>query len=189
MYDLTDRYTLLKSLQPDPACAEIGVADGLLSRRIIELCNPVSLLLVDNWKHVSEGPYADDPANGPNQQYKDDQFEHVVSHFAPYPCVGLLRMDSIDAAAQQAKLGTVFDWVYLDADHTQVYQDMDAWFPLIRPGGWLVGHDYVNVPPYISVKTDVDRWAQMNGLSVAVTRGDRGDIYEKHYKSWIIQKP
>lgn len=37
-----------------------------------------------------------------------------------------------------------FDWVYIDANQTEshVGDDLRAWWPLVRPGGWLTGDDY-----------------------------------------------
>jgi len=37
------------------------------------------------------------------------------------------------------------DWVYIDADHRYegVRADLEAWFPKVRKGGVVSGHDYV----------------------------------------------
>jgi hypothetical protein len=39
------------------------------------------------------------------------------------------------------------DWVHLDArhDYDSVCDDIDAWLPKVRPGGWLTGDDYDEV--------------------------------------------
>jgi len=39
-----------------------------------------------------------------------------------------------------------FDFVYLDADHTYkgVTDDLESWYPKVREGGILSGHDYIN---------------------------------------------
>ena len=36
------------------------------------------------------------------------------------------------------------DFVFIDADHRYeaVLADIAAWRPHVRPGGWLMGHDY-----------------------------------------------
>ena len=41
------------------------------------------------------------------------------------------------------------DLVFIDAEHTAeaVTQDIHAWWPLLRPGGYLMGHDYCDVFP------------------------------------------
>lgn len=38
------------------------------------------------------------------------------------------------------------DWVYIDADHRYeaVKADLEAWFPKVRKGGVMSGHDYMN---------------------------------------------
>ena len=39
-----------------------------------------------------------------------------------------------------------FDFVYLDADHSfeSVWQDLSVWYPKIRIGGILAGHDFLD---------------------------------------------
>lgn len=56
-----------------------------------------------------------------------------------------LRMPSVDGAAHLLERhGRIFDFAFIDADHS--YQgargDIDAYLPLIKPGGILAGHDY-----------------------------------------------
>src|SRR3990170_414875 len=45
------------------------------------------------------------------------------------------------------------DWIYLDADHRYpgIKADLNAWFPKVRPGGVVSGHDYIhhNVGDYV----------------------------------------
>lgn len=46
-------------------------------------------------------------------------------------------------AAEQVEDGWA-DFVFIDAAHSYaaVKQDIEAWRPKVRPGGWLGGHDY-----------------------------------------------
>lgn len=56
-----------------------------------------------------------------------------------------VRMDSREAAARLLeKHGPTFDFVFIDADHSYegARGDIEAYRPLIRPGGLLSGHDY-----------------------------------------------
>lgn len=59
-----------------------------------------------------------------------------------YPQASLLRMTSLEAAEQLA--GRQFDVVYIDACHKEwaVRQDIEAWRPMVKPGGLLAGHDH-----------------------------------------------
>ena len=189
-YDLTDRKTLLASLPKDAVCAEIGVADGLLSQFIFNECEPDTLVLVDPWVCVTEGPYSTDPSNGPSQDYKDGQYESVKSRFSD-PCsdeVHVLRMRSTEAAERFVGVVT-FDWVYIDANHLEVEADIAAWWPLIRSGGWLIGHDYTTAGEFITVKQGVDDFVKRDGLELFIAGLDSEDVYERNYPTWMVEKP
>jgi predicted O-methyltransferase YrrM len=70
------------------------------------------------------------------------------------------------------------DFVFLDADHSyeSVKADITAWWPKIKPGGWLCGHDYggwlvvkrggKETKQYFGVKQAVDEFAEGLGLRV-----------------------
>ncbi len=53
----------------------------------------------------------------------------------------IVKNDSWQAARLFPK--EMFDWVYLDGDHRyeEVYRDIDAWYPKVKRGGTLAGHD------------------------------------------------
>ena len=53
-----------------------------------------------------------------------------------------LRMLSEDAAKMFHD--AYFDWIYLDALHTEdaIARDLQVWWPKLRPGGLLSGDDY-----------------------------------------------
>lgn len=72
------------------------------------------------------------------------------------------------------------DFVFVDADHSyeSVKNDMCNWWPKIRSGGILCGHDYD--PREGGVVMAVDEWMNKNpGLQ----------IYLKPCGSWFIPKP
>lgn len=53
-----------------------------------------------------------------------------------------IEMPSVQAAAMFEDES--LDFVFIDADHSPqaVYDDLNAWWPKLRPGGLLAGHDY-----------------------------------------------
>ena len=69
----------------------------------------------------------------------------------PIPCT------SLHAASLLTRVGARFDLIFLDADHEyeSVRDDINAWMPLLSPGGILCGHDYT-APPHPGVKQAVD---------------------------------
>jgi hypothetical protein len=62
--------------------------------------------------------------------------------------VKTLRMDSVEAAATFADKSLAF--VYLDGDHSLdgFRRDFYAWFPKVKSGGVIAGHDYYDKPPF-----------------------------------------
>ncbi len=80
----------------------------------------------------------------------------------------LLRMGSVEAAIMQARQ---YDFVYIDADHSEasVTADLEAWAPLVRPGGILAGHDYV-AARHCGVVQAVNRFASKMGWDFSLTR-------------------
>ncbi len=183
--DLTDRTTLIHSLPHGGIGAEIGVAYGGFSQVILEQNHPKELYLIDCWKHQDKSTYVNDPANSPDLQ-QQLLYKEISERYKDCPHIHVIRGYSVPVASVMQN--NYFDWVYIDADHLQVLEDIEAWWPKVKPGGWLVGHDYVMIEGFIDVKPKVDQFVAKHDLSLQVTRGDTG-IYEKNYPSWIFRKP
>jgi len=92
----------------------------------------------------------------------------------------------VDAARD---FNDVLDWVYIDANHLRVVEDIEAWLPNVRSGGWVMGHDYTVAGDFITVKRDVDDYIRKHPeLRLFVTHG--GDqLFERNYPSWAFKKP
>jgi GT2 family glycosyltransferase len=121
-------------------CAEIGVERGHYSQKILAE-GPSALLLVDPWKHQDESIYPKDTSNVDDNEF-EKRYQEVQQTLGKDPCVTLYRSYSIEAVKinEDASL----DFVYIDAIHTKeaVFEDMCAWWPKVKLGGWLCGHDY-----------------------------------------------
>jgi len=107
----------------------------------------------------------------------------VLNEFEDDPAVDVMRAESVEAAEMIEN--DALDVVYIDANHQQAYQDAVAWWPKVRVGGYLMGHDYIDPAVYeprdfITVKQDVDRFASERGLQVTATR--------ERYATWLIHK-
>jgi len=59
-----------------------------------------------------------------------------------FPQLAVYREDSLSAAARWDD--GHFDFVFIDADHSyeSVKRDITGWYPKVRSGGLLCGHDY-----------------------------------------------
>lgn len=186
MLDFTDRNTLVASLPKGLKIAEIGVAHGLFSERILTGAEPAILYLIDCWQHQSSQVVGNDPANAP-QEVQDQMYLGVCQKFSSCPDVVVKRMFSLDAAKtfQDGEL----DVVYLDANHLDVGRDIEAWWPKVKSGGWLMGHDYTVAGDYIRVKPIVDAWVHRNNLWLEVAGLKSDDTYERSYPTWVVRKP
>lgn len=82
------------------------------------------------------------------------------------------------------------DFVFIDGNHGYkwVKQDLELWWPKLRPGGLFGGHDYgtVDHPDYsCGVKQAVDEFVVAHRLEALITpEGYEGDV-----PSWWIWKP
>ena len=58
------------------------------------------------------------------------------------PRAVFIRMTSLDAVERFSD--HTIDMVFIDGEHTyeSVKQDINAWYPKVKPGGTLCGHDY-----------------------------------------------
>ncbi|NQT52774.1 class I SAM-dependent methyltransferase, partial [bacterium] len=135
---LPAKESILDVLPHGGVVAEIGVFRGGFSQRILEATEPKTLHLVDAWEgDVSSGGVV---AKG------DDVHEAVLRRFEGPVADGRVvvhRQTSLEAAAGFED--GAFDWVFLDANHGYqgMKEDLEAWFPKVRPGGYVTGHDYV----------------------------------------------
>lgn len=158
--------------------AEIGVWMGDYSWEILKH-GPAELWLVDPWKNQEKSVW-DDWMNL-SQADMDAAYGKVVEKFKGDSRVKVVREYSL-AAARKAEDG-YFDLVYVDGNHSHeaCLQDMDAWWPKVKPGGWLAGHDYDGC--WKGVKEAVDAFLASAGLELGLlTR-------EHEWKTWGIRRP
>jgi len=147
------REDLILSMPPGCVVAEIGVFRGKNAEVILH-SRPKELHLIDGWAKQT-GSYAIDPVN---EKDLEEAYKSVREKFSVYPWVKVVRAWSLEAAKGYAD--EYFDWIYLDGDHTfdAVRADLEAWWPKVKSGGCLFGHDYVagEKYPWIEVKPAVD---------------------------------
>lgn len=133
------RRDMVASLPENAVAAEIGVLRGEFSAQI--LSTAVSALhLVDCWKW-RPGPYEKTLNDGGHES----NYRHVLSMFAGHRKTGRVVVErGMSADVARSYPDGFFDWVYLDAAHDfdAVMEDLMAWAPKIKRGGFFLGHDY-----------------------------------------------
>ena len=152
--------------------AEIGVMKGNFSATILREWRGRELLSVDPWLEVPENE------------------RHARAVLAPFGGRSRILATTSEAAAAQVADGDL-DFAYIDArhDYASVCTDLAAWFPKIRPGGILAGHDY----PEPGVRAAVDEFAAAHGLTVHATGPEpakrRAAAIRRKNPSWIVEVP
>ena len=115
-----------------------------------------------------------------------EQFVKVAQSNLDGPRFKLFRGESIETAAQFVDGG--FDWVYIDADHhyENVKRDIEAWYPKVRAGGIVAGHDYVDYLD-MGVIRAVNEFAAAHGYEVGLTTEDQ-PWNGVQFPTWWFQK-
>jgi len=99
------RGKLLKKMPKNAVCAELGVMDGLFSKKILNITKPKKLILIDVWM-VNQT--FTDPIS---QSEYDLKYNSVKEKFKSRPEVEIMRgrTDLIKTFPDN-----YFDWVYID---------------------------------------------------------------------------
>lgn len=145
--------------------------------------NVTKYYLVDPWAHQAD--YVD----GANRDQDEQEtiYAEAKERMAEFgKRVAFIRDYSTKAVEKFPDC--YFDWVYVDAvhDYEGALNDMIDWWPKVRPGGVMAGHDYLDaiLPPDVifGSKSAADRFAVAVNRPLHVTQND-GD-----YPSfWIIK--
>ncbi len=131
LVSLQDREQLLFQLPGEAIVAEIGVNEGDFSNKILTLCQPKKLILIDVWA---------------SKRYHGGLFEKVQNRFAKELKSGQIEIirDYSFGAIEKCE-DQLFDWVYLDTDHSYktTHKELELLRPKMKKGGIIAGHDYI----------------------------------------------
>lgn len=144
---------------------ELGTLKGDFANEITKLRPDILLTCVDSWK-------------GDFKSFEDEARRSLGDRAT------FIRAHSGQAAGE---VTGQFDLIYIDAahDYISVAYDLRIWWPKVKKGGILSGHDYENdgkgLPwGLIEVKKAVDEWAKENNLEV--------NVVEETAPSWWVKK-
>lgn len=122
---------------------EIGTHRGVFASQLLRHWNGLTLHCVDPWS-IPQG-YEEQakllPEKGPT---RDDDKTVALEALKPYSnrC-RIHQVTSVEAAGYF--LEGSLDFIYIDGNHEQKYveQDLRMWWPKLRKGGVLSGHDII----------------------------------------------
>jgi len=118
--------------------AEIGVRNGNHLKSLLK-ASPEKLIVIDIWD--DDGILAHNDVKYSTEQLKICA-DTVLKLSTQYQCIDI-RLGYSSDVVKKFDDG-FFDFIYIDADHTYdgVMQDMVNWWPKIKQGGVMGGHDY-----------------------------------------------
>jgi Methyltransferase domain len=158
--------------------AEIGCARGTFARTVLSQWRGCTYNMIDPWISQDKEVYRE---NQETQEGYDNWYRDCMLLAEQDPRVKIIKDFSLPASAKFKPYQ--LDMVYIDANHSyvSVMADMDAWWPKVRIGGLMGGHDYAHNTTgqsWIEVQPAVDRWAQEHGKV----------FYVCPCSSWFIMK-
>lgn len=117
---------------------EIGVFKGQFSKQLLNKWDG-TLYMVDPWR-----PLGDEYIDASNHKNHMDAYEKTMESIRGFEDrafmfrgLGELVVDVFEDES--------LDFVYIDGNHAYDYvkQDIEKWWPKVKPGGLVMGHDYL----------------------------------------------
>ncbi len=164
---------------------EVGVRKGHYSEWLLDLWHGEELVSVDPWLADDAARYVD--ISNVSQDEHDGNLLETRRRLRRFGARSTVTRATGAEVAAGVPAETL-DFVYLDARHDEpsVADDLACWWPLVRPGGVIAGHDYLDgvIPAGdFGVKSAVDRFFGEHGVHVHATTDD------EPWPSWIVRKP
>lgn len=126
---LPNRDALLERMPRGAVAAEVGVAFGEFTQRILRLSVPKRLHLIDSWEDKRFAPGYDKVTN----LFKGQIDSGIVSVSRGYSTAELEKFDD-----------EYFDWVYIDTNHmfSTTFMELALCDRKVKKNGLIAGHDF-----------------------------------------------
>lgn len=139
------RDVLLRYLPARARVAEIGVAQGHFSKRIVQSCEPSYLALIDAWDEQSGAVYVDD-TNNVGSDFQARRYRAVKTRFERRGATTREVIRGYSTSVANRFENGSLDWVYVDANHgfEACLDDLTVWADKVKDDGFLCGHDFAH---------------------------------------------
>lgn len=141
------RLELIKNITttcPTGKGVEVGTFKGEFSKEILSNWRG-TLYMVDIWDSVAEG--YDDASNHGRFDY--NIYGEAIKNIKGHEDRGIMIRATSEIASMMFQNRSL-DFVYIDANHAYefVKQDIALWYPKVKKGGYICGHDYIAMDWY-----------------------------------------
>lgn len=163
---------------PEPKLgAEIGVWEARTTKHLLREFPGLTMYMVDPWpdKWPEDSRYwqSGDATPRMDAKYIRTRYQAALrdTEFAADRRI-VLRLMSVDAAP--AVPDRTLDFVFLDGEHSKeaVSEDLDAWWPKVRNGGIVCGHDWEHPEfPVFGVREAIEAFVGRLGQDISLELG------------------
>lgn len=180
-FTYSDLYDNMVKKYPGGKFLEIGCWFGrsgvYLLEKIREEKSGAEVYFVDTFQGEEGVPYQKDMFKERGDQFLIEVFIENINKVPEVKRV-IIQNDSIAAASNlpMSELDGYFDFVFVDGFHPQCYEDMVAYYPKVKVGGTMAGHDVNSEVVYKAVR----KFAQEYNIKIEEIH----DVREY----WIFQK-
>ena len=181
--DMLVREDVAKLIPDKGICAELGVAEGQFSKKLLERSSCAKLYSIDSW----EGKYG----------HNKSEYERVKRLLMGYGKRSAVVRKRFDEALVDFE-DEHFDFIYVDGFAETGQENgktLVDWWPKLKAGGVFSGDDY-SAKHWPQVYGAVNKFANKRGLVINVIENlprdrppkDRNTKYNK-FPTWWIRKP
>ncbi len=173
-----DRAEMLRLMPQNGTVAEIGVFKGDFSAQILSITKPHRLHLIDFWPDEMIHSGGERITGTDACTFVRNTFASEIKNNKVFLHKGL------SGHVSQEFPDEYFDWIYIDAGHSyeDVKSDLDRWYPKVKTGGFITGHDYIEKTWYGVVQAVNEFLKQKPLVFVALTAESHGS------RSWVLKK-
>lgn len=180
--------------------AELGVQRGDFAKRTLDhWVRAETYVLVDLWGHQEHYKDLANVDDAVQENFKREALDRLKE----YEDALVVCRNYTSVCVEQFEDG-YFDYIYVDArhDYTGVREDITLWWPKLKVGGIMAGHDYIDAeevekisgqdwsvsadgtknPNGKAVKSAVDEWAAEHRQVLQITFRDAP------WNTWVTRK-
>jgi hypothetical protein len=175
----------LKYLNLTNKGVELGTFNGSFSNHLVSNWSGI-LYMVDVWRPLSFDEY-DDASNHANNQ---EAYKNAMNNIKGFEDRAFMLRMKGEFACELFQDNSL-DFVYIDANHTYdaVKEDIKNWYPKVKSGGLVMGHDYLPNDMYSDGSKDLPiylfddsmpegtKYAGMFGVNPAVNEFAKENLY------------
>lgn len=201
LYKKINRIDLLKEIGlefPNGKGVEIGTFKGEFSQKILQNWNG-TLYMIDVWR-----PLGNEYLDSSNHSVHTDAYSSTMANIIGLEDRGIM-IRATSEKASEIFVDNSLDFAYIDANHAYdfIVQDIKLWYPKVKSGGYLCGHDYIdldwyNDPNFAENKKDKHIWNGefyhgVFGVNPAVDEfckeyGYNLTLTSEWFGTWLIKK-